>query len=148
MAANTVVDPAWRASRASANSVLNDNTRQQVLAAREEVWRTWFANDRAKLEELIPEEAVALESGGGWENRATILANAKEFAESGTKLVRLEFPRTEIQMYGNTIILFTSYQLETEKSGEKTTVTGNAIETFVRRDNRLVNTGWMLSRKP
>ncbi|MGH7598504.1 MAG: hypothetical protein ACREOI_19280, partial [bacterium] len=32
--------------------------RQQILAAREEVWRAWFANDRAKLEKMIPEDAI------------------------------------------------------------------------------------------
>jgi hypothetical protein len=50
-------------------------------------------------------------------------------------------------MYGNTVILFTSYTLETEKDGKKLASSGNAIETFVRRDNRLVNTGWILSGK-
>jgi hypothetical protein len=48
-------------------------------------------------------------------------------------------------MYGNTVILYTSYALETEKDGKKTASTGNAIETFVRRENGLVNTGWILS---
>jgi ketosteroid isomerase-like protein len=145
VASNTVVDPAWRASRMSTNAVLNDRTRQQILAAREEVWRAWFGNDRTKLDELIPQEAVAIEPGGGWQDRAAILNGAKQFADSGAKLTRLEFPRTEIQMYGNTVLLFTSYQIETEKDGKKTASAGNAIETFVRRDNKLVNTGWILS---
>jgi hypothetical protein len=147
VASNTVVDPAWRASRMSTNAVLNDRVKQQILAAREEVWRAWFSNDRAKLEQLIPDEAVAIEGEGGWQDRPSILAGAKQFADSGAKLTKLEFPRTEIQMYGNTVILFTSYTLETEKDGKKSANSGNAVETFVRRDNRLVNTGWILSGK-
>lgn len=145
VASNTVVDPAWRSSRMSTNAVLNDRVKQQILAAREAVWRAWFGNDTAKLNEFIPEEAVAIEGGGGWQDRAAILAGAKQFADSGAKLTKLEFPRTDIQMYGNTIILFTSYHLETEKDGNKSMSSGNAIETFVRRDNKLVNTGWILS---
>ena len=145
VASNTVVDPEWRASRMSANANVNPRMRQFILDAREQVWRAWFANDRAKLDQLIPDEALALESGNAWQNKEAILAGAKQFAESGAKLTKLDFPRTEIQMYGNTVILFTSYALETEKDGKKTASSGNAIETFVRRDNRLVNTGWILS---
>lgn len=145
VASNTVVDPGWRASRMSTNAVLNDRVRQQILDSREAVWRAWFGNDRAKLDQLIPDEALALESGNAWENKEAILAGAKQFADSGAKLTKLEFPRTEIQMYGNTMILFTNYRFETEKDGKTSTSSGNAIETFVRRDNRLVNTGWILS---
>jgi hypothetical protein len=147
VASNTVVDPEWRSARMSANAILNDGVRQQILAAREQVWRAWFANDAAKLSEFIPEEAIAL-GAGGWQDRSAILAGAKQFADSGAKLTKLDFPRTEIQMYGNTIILFTSYQFETEKDGSRSVSSGNAIETFVRRDNKLVNTGWILSGKP
>ena len=145
VASNTVVDPGWRASRMSTNAVLNDRMRQFILTSREQVWRAWFANDRAKLDQLIPDEALALESGDAWQNKAAILAGAKQFADSGARLTKLEFPRTEIQMYGNTIILFTSYRIETEKEGKASTSSGNAIETLVRRDNRLVNTGWILA---
>jgi ketosteroid isomerase-like protein len=119
--------------------------RQQILAGREEVWRAWFANDRAKLEKMIPEDAIAINSGSeAWEDRAAILAGAQQFAGSGAKLVRLEFPRTDLQMYGNTIILYTTYLYETENNGKRTTASGRGTEIFVIRDNQLVNTGWHL----
>jgi len=145
VASNTVVDPEWRASRSSVSANVSPRLRQVILDAREQVWRAWFANDRAKLDKLIPDEAIALESGNAWQNKEAILTGAKAFADSGAKLTKLEFPRTEIQMYGNTVIIFTSYALETEKDGKKTASAGNAIETFVRRENGLVNTGWILS---
>ena len=145
VASNTVVDPAWRTSRMSANAVLNDRVKQQILTAREQVWRAWFANDRPKLDEFIPEEALAIGPDGTFQNRDAIFAASKQFAQSGMKLTKLEFPRTEIQMYGNTVILFSSYQFETDKDGAKSLNLGNAIETFVRRNNKLVNTGWILS---
>ena len=147
-ASYTAQDPTWKNKQAALPARVSDQARQQILAVREAVWRAWFANDRAKLDELIPEETIALGSGEGWQNKEAILANAKQFADSGAKLTRLEFPRTEIQMYGNTVILYSSYLFETEKDGKTSTSAGNAIETFVRRDNRLVNTGWILSSKP
>ena len=119
--------------------------RQRILEGREAVWRAWFTNDQAKLEKLIPADAVAIESGSeAWENRAAILEGAKRFAASGAKLVRLEFPRTEIQMYGRTIVIYTSYLTEIEKDGQKSTQSGRGTETFVMRDGVLVNTGWHL----
>jgi hypothetical protein len=146
VASHTVVDPAWRSEQTAAPANLSPRTRQQILDSREAVWRAWFAGDRAQLETMLPEEALAVESGSKeWQNRAAILDGAKHFAESGAKLVRLEFPRTEIQMYGNTVILYTSYLFETEKDGQRNTSAGSGVETFVRRGNKLVNTGWLLA---
>jgi hypothetical protein len=71
-----------------------------------------------------------------------VLDGAKRFAESGGKLVRLEFPKTEIQVYGNTIIIYTTYVYETEVNGQHSTASGRATEMFVRRGNELVNVGW------
>jgi hypothetical protein len=117
--------------------------RQRILAAREAVWKAWFANDRAALERLIPEETIAINDGGeGWSDRAAVLDGAKRFAESGGKLVRLEFPKTEIQVYGNTVIIYTTYLYETEVNGNRSTASGRATEMFVRRGDDLVNVGW------
>jgi len=50
---------------------------------------------------LIPEEAIAIDDASEqWFHRTAILAGAKSFADSGAKLVKLEFPRTEMQVYG------------------------------------------------
>jgi hypothetical protein len=146
VASHTVVDPAWRSQQTASPATLSPRARQQILDSREAVWRAWFANDRAQLEEMLPDEAIAVESGSKeWQNRTAILDGAKRFADSGAKLVRLEFPRTEIQMYGNTVILYTSYLFETEKDGKKNSSVGSGVETFVRRGNKLVNTGWLLA---
>jgi len=145
VASHTVVDPAWRSERMAMPASLSPPIRQQILNAREAVWRAYFSNDRAALEKLIPEEAIAINQGSeAWDNRAAILAGAQRFADSGAKLVRLEFPRTEIQVYGNTIILYTTYLYEIEAQGKKQTSTGRGTEVFVRRGNTLVNTGWHL----
>jgi len=145
-ASYTVLDPQWKAEQAGLPATLNDQAKQEILKAREAVWRAWFAGDREKLEKMIPDEAVAINGADkNWGNRSIILDGAKRFFESGGKLTRLEFPRTEIQLYGSTIILFTSYSYDTEQNGKKSTVIGNGVETFVRRNGSIVNTGWILS---
>jgi ketosteroid isomerase-like protein len=145
VASHTAVDPAWRDEQYSQPRNITPDIRQRILAKRDAVWKAWFANDRPTLERLIPEEAIAINSGSkDWSNRATILASAKAFADSGTKLVKLEFPKTEIQAYGNTVLIYTTYVFETEKDGQRTTTTGRGTEMFVRRGDDLVNVGWHL----
>ena len=143
VASHTVIDPEWRAQQTSQPMTIGPGIRERILAAREKVWRAWFANDRATLEKLIPEEVIAIDNGGeGWSNRAAVLAGAQRFAESGGKLVKLEFPKTEIQVYGNTVLIYTTYAYETEVNGKRTSASGRATEMFVRRGDELVNVGW------
>jgi ketosteroid isomerase-like protein len=145
VASHTVVDPTWRSERMATPARVSPQMRQQILSAREAVWRAYFSNDRAALEKLIPEEVIAINEGSeAWDNRAAILAGAQRFGDSGAKLTRLEFPRTDIQIYGNTVILYTTYLYEIEAQGKKQTSTGRGTEVFVRRGNTLVNTGWHL----
>lgn len=141
VASHTVVDPEWRAQQMSRPMNLTPEIRQHILTAREAVWKAWFSNDRAALERLIPEETIAIDQEG-WSDRAAIFAGAKRFADSGGKLVKLEFPKTEIQVYGNTVIVYTTYLFETEVKGQRSTASGRATEMFVRRGDELVNVGW------
>ena len=141
VASHTVVDPEWRAQQMSRPMNLTPEIRQHIVTAREAVWKAWFSNDRAALERLIPEETIAIDREG-WSDRAAIFAGAKRFADSGGKLVKLEFPKTEIQVYGNTVIVYTTYLFETEVKGQRSTASGRATEMFVRRGDVLVNVGW------
>lgn len=148
VASHTAVDPNWRAQQMSQARTITPEIRERILTAREAVWKAWFANDRPLLEKLIPEEAIAINDGEeNWSNRAAILEGAKRFADNGGKLVRLEFPKTEIQVYGDTIIIYTNYVYETEVNGKRSTSSGRGTEMFVRRGNDLVNVGWHLDQK-
>jgi hypothetical protein len=62
----------------------------------------------------------------------------------GAKLLRLEFPKTELQVYGNTVIVYTTYLYEIEANGKRETRSGRGTEMFVRRGDDLVNVGWHL----
>jgi len=122
---------------------LNDEMKQRLLAARENVWRAWFAGDRATLEKLIPAETVAIESeGNDWSNRQTILDGSAQLAKGGGKLVKLEFPKTEIQMYGVTAVVYSNYSYELEMGGQHSTHSGRVTEVFVLRNGQWVNPGW------
>jgi len=143
-ASHTTLHPATTARQMQQAAQMPEPARRSLLAAREELWRAWFANDRAKLERMLPEDTLAINYGDGpWQDRAAILEDAKQFAAAGNKLVRLEFPRTEIRAYGFTAILYTTYVLETESAqGERQTASGRATEVFVLRDGKWVNPGW------
>jgi hypothetical protein len=117
--------------------------RREIHRAREAVWRAWFANDRAKLDWMIPAETVAINADAeNWEGRDEVLAASRTFVEGGGRLARLEFPRTEIQLFGDVAILYTTYLFETETKGERSVTGGRGTEIFVRRDGRWVNPGW------
>ncbi|MFQ5694377.1 MAG: nuclear transport factor 2 family protein [Terriglobia bacterium] len=119
--------------------------REEILAAREAVWRAWFVNNQAHLRKVIPAETVAINAGEEeWQDRARVLAAARQFVEGGGQLVRLEYPHTEIQLYGDVAILYTTYMFETETQGERQTYSGRGTEVFVRRDGGWVNPGWHL----
>jgi ketosteroid isomerase-like protein len=114
-----------------------------ILKAREAVWRAWFANDTATLKDLVPADTIVFSGGEPqWKDQAEILRSAAEFQSGGGKLTRLEFPRTQIQRYGDVAIVWSNFILETEESGKRTLIHGRASEIFVLRAGRWVNPGW------
>lgn len=120
-------------------------TREKILADREAVWKAWFTHDEAELERLIPAETIAISAGReAWSKRDDVLASSRAFAEAGGKLRALEFPRTEIQRFGDVAVIYTSYSFTTEVDGEVATSSGRGTEIFVLRDGRWVNPGWHL----
>jgi ketosteroid isomerase-like protein len=122
---------------------IDDEMKKRLLDAREAVWRAWFAGDRATLEELIPQETIAIESGNNnWSNRQTILDGSIQFVKGGGKLVKLEFPTTEIQVYGATAIVYSNYSYELVQGGQRINQSGRVTEVFVLRNGQWVNPGW------
>jgi ketosteroid isomerase-like protein len=122
---------------------MGEQVKKRLLDAREAVWRAFFSGDRATLEKLIPNETVTIETGHNqWSNRQAILDGSVEFAKNGGKLVKLEFPRTEIQMYGLTAIVYSDYSYELDMGGRRSTHSGRVTEVFVMRNGQWVNPGW------
>jgi ketosteroid isomerase-like protein len=114
-----------------------------LLSVRESVWRAWFANDTKALSELVPADTIVMSGGEEkWKNQADVLRGAAEFQADGGKLIRLEFPHTEVQHFGDVAIVWSTYVLETEENGKRTVSKGRANEIFVRRNGRWTNPGW------
>lgn len=117
--------------------------KKRLLDAREAVWRAYFAGDRATLEKLIPEETIAINAHDDkWSGRAAVLEGSTEFAKNGGKLIKLEFPKTQIQMYGMTAVVYSTYSYELEVGGQRSTNNGRVTEVFVLRNGQWVNPGW------
>lgn len=142
---DTDLHPDSVAAQNQAFRTLSDSEKKSLLEAREAVWRAFFTGDRTTLEKLLPEELITIDpSRGEWGNRAGALEGSQGFAASGGKLVRLEFPKTEIQTYGSTAIVYSTYLYEIERDGKRSTNSGRATEVFVNRDGVWVNPGWHL----
>jgi len=146
VASNTSLHPDELDRLMSRANMIDGNDRKALLAAREAVWRAWFAGDTAALSKLVPPELITIDPGSEtFGTRASNLDGAQRFAASGAKLTRLAFPRTDIQSYGNTAILYTTYELDLVSGGQTSTQRGVATEVFVRQDGRWINTGWQLA---
>jgi ketosteroid isomerase-like protein len=140
---DTELHPESVEDQQSAPRSLSDQGKKRLLDAREAVWRAYFSNDRAALERLIPEETLTIEaSDNNWGNRKAVLAGAEQFAKGGGKLVKLDFPKTEIQVYGNTAVVYSNYSYEIETGGQRYQQAGRVTEVFVLRKGQWVNPGW------
>jgi hypothetical protein len=129
VASNTSLHPEEVDRQMSRSRHLSDSDRAAVLAAREAVWRAWFAGDTHRLSKLVPRELITIEPGSDtFGTRATNVVASRDFAASGGKLTRLSFPPTEFQAYGNTVILYTTYEMEFIAAGKPNTDRGVATE--------------------
>jgi hypothetical protein len=121
-------------------------TQSEILGLRERAWRTWFSNDQAGFQQVVPAELVALGWGGGaWDDRTATLQRMAEFAKGGQAIADLEFTRNVFQRYGDVVILYTRFRLVLEApDGALSETSGRGTEIFVRRDGKWIHTGWHL----
>ena len=117
--------------------------RDAILKAREAVWRAWFAGDIPTLQRLVPAETIVISGGEeAWKHQAEVLQSSEAFHASGGKLVKLEFPHTEVQRFGDVAVTWSTYRLEMEMKGKRSVDAGRATEIFMLRDGQWVNPGW------
>jgi ketosteroid isomerase-like protein len=115
----------------------------ELLRVREQVWRTWFAGDTKRLEALVPPETIVISAGEQqWKKQADVIRTALDFHRKGGKLVRLEFPRTEVQHFGDVAIVWSRYVVETEMEGKRSSSSGRVTEIFVWQRGHWTNPGW------
>ena len=121
----------------------NQDDRGPLLKVREAVWRCWFANDASTLRKLVPPGTIVISAGEPqWKHQSEVLQSAFDFQAQGGRLIRLEFPRTEIQRFGDVAILYSQYIVETEMKGKRSVSAGRATEVFVLQHGQWSNPGW------
>ena len=131
------------------SSALTEEVRKQLLDARETAWQSFFQKDLTVVEKILGPELIAIqENSEHWDNRTRLIALAKTMNEKGVQLLRLEFPRTEIQLLGDTAILYYTYIFETGLNGKSAVDAGRGTEVFVRRDGKWIDVGWHLDNGP
>jgi hypothetical protein len=146
VASNTSLHPEALSQIMSQRRMLDPDERAALLKAREAVWRAWFAGDQATLSKLLPPELITIEPGSTtFGTLQSNLDGSRGFATGGGKLTRLVFPSTEIQAYGNTAIIYTSYEMDLTTGGQSRSERGMATEVFVFKDGQWLNTGWQLA---
>jgi Domain of unknown function (DUF4440) len=115
----------------------------QLLQTRETVWRAWFAGDTKTLEQLVPSGTIVMSGGEEkWKNQADVLRTSAEFHAKGGRLLRLEFPRTEVQHFGDVAIVWSSYIIEFEVDGKRVAGSSRVTEIFVWQRGMWTNPGW------
>ena len=120
---------------------------QQLVAARDTVWRAFFRNDTALLRRYIPPAAASAEGSSRvrWSTRADMMADARASAQA-RKLVDLKFSDTKVTTLGQSAILQSSYEVITESGGRRDTSRGRATELFMRQGTTWVNPYWQLEQ--
>ena len=114
-----------------------------LLNVRETVWRSWFNNDAGTLRKLVPPETIVISAGEDkWKHQDEVLQSAAQFQRDGGKLIRLDFPHTEVQRFGKVAIIYTRYVLEVEMHGKRSVSAGRATEVFVQQKGQWTNPGW------
>ena len=124
---------------------VTDQVRAELLSARDSAWRAFFSDDPGRLEGLLGPELIAIQQHQeNWENRDQLLTLARGIQRHGVRIARLEFPHTEIQVFGDVAILYYTYIFATTDGARIVTDSGRGTEFFVRRDGRWVDVGWHL----
>jgi ketosteroid isomerase-like protein len=120
-----------------------------LLAAREAVWRHFFANADSLAADLTDDFiAMGDESPEPSNKRQTVNASRGTIA-AGVSLASLAFPRNTIQRYGDVAIIYGQYRYQTVRNGVQGPMrSGRCTEVFRWNGRRWVHTAWHLENMP
>ncbi len=128
-----------------ASSTVSEQVRAELVAARDAVWRGFFSEDPARLNQRLAPGLIAIqESEEAWGNREQLVKLAGDMQRRHVRLVRIEFPKTEIQLFGDVAVMYYTYVFETAQGDQSATDAGRGTEIFVRRSGQWIDAGWHL----
>ena len=136
-----------RASAVGVSHPLDNRSRAELLAAREQVWRAWFAYDSVQLERLLPRDnfiGAARTLSGAPASRPSRATEPRGAAGGSCR----SSSRAEMQVFGDVVVIYTAFRYTTERAGQQNRAAGNAVEVFVRRNGRWQNPSWYLDFIP
>ena len=148
MMAVAVVCLVMVSSPLSAQGSADSTTRAELERARDVVWRSWFAGDSQTLDRVLAGALAAGDNEDGWSDRKQAIADSREFARSGARLVNLTFDSTAIQLHGNVAVMTARYTYTTaDGAGKQSIRRGYAVEIFVREKGAWTHPFWHLARQ-
>jgi hypothetical protein len=113
-----------------------------LLAAREAVWRDWFAG-APRLAETLTSDFIGIQAGDStWSDQAATIAASRASAASGVKLVSLEFPKNKIERYGPVAVIHSRYRAVLEGPQGQNVLAGQITEVFRWDGRRWVHPSW------
>ena len=119
-----------------------DTTEASLFAARDAVWRDYFANG-PNLPLTLPEGFIGIQAGDTtWDDRARTLASSKASVQRGTRLVSLKFPRNRVERYGMVAVIHSRYEAVLQGPDGTTTLRGNITEVFRWDGKRWLHPSW------
>lgn len=135
------------AAPADAQGSVGAKTRAELEQARDLVWRSWFAGDSGTLDRVLAGALAAGDNVEGWADRTKAIADSREFAKNGGKLVDLKFDSTTIQLHGTVAVMTARYSYTTtDRAGKRETTRGYAVEIFVQEKGAWTHPFWHLAR--
>lgn len=127
-------------------SAVDARTRAELERARDVVWRSWFAGDSATLDRVLAGALAAGDDVDGWADRTKAIADSREFARNGGKLVNLKFDSTTIAMHGQVAVMTARYSYTiVDRGGRPETTRGYAVEIFVNEKGAWTHPFWHLA---
>lgn len=117
----------------------------EVLQLRDAAWRAWFAGDEPALRRMLPAEFIGINmQAGPFSTLERTLEQARAFRAAGGRLVRLDFPETRAQRYGEVVVLYGRFAAVIESAGKEQDLEGRLTEVFVQKGGRWLHPGWHL----
>ena len=119
---------------------------QQLVAARDTVWRAYFRSDTTLLRRYIPPAAAVVEGSAEvrWSDRGDIMRSAGRMIDSKSRFIDVVFSNTQIAPSGHSALVQSNYAIIRESNGRRDTTRGRATELFVKQGATWINPYWQL----